>query len=50
MICEGMERINLAQDRDKWQGVTNIVIKCLFSQNAGGIVSFLFLSFLHSVC
>lgn len=38
MICEGMERIHLAKDRDKWQAVTNIGINCLFSQNAGRIV------------
>jgi len=28
-----MERINLTQDRDKWQAVTNIVINYFFSQN-----------------
>ena len=32
--CEGMDWIDLAQDRDRWQALVNVVMNLLVPQNA----------------
>jgi len=35
MGCEGMDWIDVAQERDKWRALVNVVMNLRFPQNAG---------------
>jgi hypothetical protein len=53
--CEGMDWIELAQDRDRWQALVNVVMNLQVPQNAGNfldsckLVSFSRTTMLHGV-
>jgi hypothetical protein len=37
--CEGVDRIHLAQDRDQWRAVVNMVTKLRVAQKAGNFLT-----------
>jgi hypothetical protein len=37
--CEGMEWIELAEDRDRWRGLLNAVMNLRVPQNAGNFLT-----------
>jgi len=39
MGCEGMDWINLAQDRDRWQELMNAAMNLRVPKNAGNFLS-----------
>jgi len=39
MGCEGMDWINVAQDRDRWQALVNAVINLQVPYNAGNFLT-----------
>ena len=52
---EGMDWIDLTQDRDRWQALVNAVVNHWFPYNAGHLtscepVSFSIRTLLHAVC
>ena len=37
--CEGMVWINVAQDKDRWRALANVLMNLRFAQNAGNMTS-----------